>query len=123
MGTRYHFHSVKGHYCIPLRKGGIFYSLPSNLLEPALHNNLGIGKETNRILALGMEDAEERVFSPAEGEESDSRGNADVDSNAAALNIILELAGGFAAGGKDGMTIAEVASVTDFDRFIQGFRG
>ena len=80
-----------------------------------MNTDLAFGKEPDRFLALGMKHAVERALHAAEGIECHGRHDSDIDSEIAAFNLILKLAGMLAVGGEDGVTVMKRVLVADFD--------
>src|SRR5277367_4233375 len=64
--------------------------LPRMLRSPALHHNLLLGIELNRVATLSMHDAEEAVLPPAEREVSHRSGDSDVDANVPRRSLIAK---------------------------------
>src|SRR3989304_2579371 len=63
-------------------------------LPPALDDDLLIGEEVHRVLALAVEDAQERLLAAPEREERHRRGQPHVHPHLAAVHLRRELAGG-----------------------------
>src|SRR5674476_224761 len=66
---------------------------PTSRLEPPAHDDLLLRVEAHRVLAVGVEVAEEGVFPAGEGEERHGGGDAYVDADHADLAAGTVLAG------------------------------
>src|SRR3954466_16138377 len=71
-------------------------------LRPARGHDLAARVEVERLRAVHVRVAEERVFPSAERERADGHGDGDVDPDHADLDVELELACGLAVAGEDG---------------------
>src|ERR1035437_8522611 len=84
---------------------------PTSRLEPPAHDDLLLGVEAHRVLAVRVEVAEEGVLPAGEGEEGHGGGDAYVDADHADLAARTVLAGGLTAGREDRRRVAERAVV------------
>src|SRR5581483_9103786 len=92
-------------------------SLPAR--EPPARDGLLARVEVDRVGAVRVQVAEERVLPPAEREEGHRRRDADVHPDHAGLDLVAVAAHRRARLGEDRGAVAEPARVDDADRLVQ----
>src|SRR5690349_17387471 len=89
--------------------------------EPARGSHFLLSEELHAFFSLHVEVAEERIIPAIERKPGHRSGHADVDADHAALNAMLEFAGGLAGAGENGRAIAVRRAIGDFNGRIQVF--
>ena len=93
-----------------------------SISEPSLDDDFAFRKETDCLLALGVQNPKEGILHPAEREESNRRYDSDVDADITARHTVLKIPGTSPILCEDRMTIPKGAVITYLDCFLQGFR-
>src|SRR5215204_4486529 len=104
----------------PFIRSGL-YEIASGLAtrEPPARDGLLARVELDRVGAVRVQVAEERVLPAREREERDRRRDADVDPDHAGLDLVAEAPHGGAVLGEDRRAVAEAARVHDADRLVE----
>src|SRR5829696_796838 len=87
--------------------------------EPARGDGLLARVELDRVGAVGVQVAEERVLPAREREEGDGRGDADVDADHARLDLVAVAPDRRAGLREDRRAVAEPARVHELDRLVE----
>src|SRR5713226_6869907 len=101
-----------------LQSFGTRLELARLLARPALDHDFRFGEKFHRVASLAVENAEETLFPPAEGEIGHGRGDADIDADISRGRFVAEFARGGAACGEERCLVAVGTAAKKFHGFI-----